>query len=108
MLGLLIQPVILCGLLYLFARHEADYDFWRVTMVATGVSVVSWICGMFLALHGLAPLALLVWFALCAWAFVRFCYVPWPKALLVALIHLILCGVFLLAFSRLTAWPGTK
>ena len=94
-----VEALVLCLVLYLVARHEADYDFQKLTMVVAGTML-----GNFLLYAGasvyLPPIHLLwvvplLQLGFSAFMIKTFCWVTTGKALLVALI----CTLFHVALS---------
>ena len=83
--GWTVKALILCGLLYAFARHEADFDYQKVLMVTAGI-----VLGATLIEGFLGPW--IKWFtcipvlALMVALLMKFCWVSLGKAILVAAI----------------------
>lgn len=104
MLGeVFIKALLLCGLLYLFARYEADYSFTKVAMVTGGLML-----GSVIIEATVAP-QLGVWTALVHVAFITFmimtfCWTTLPKTLAIVAIYTLIH--FALAFigSRAMAY----
>jgi hypothetical protein len=85
MLQIIISALILCTVIFLIARHEAEISLPVILMITVGVSVVGAVLGVILS-----PLVgLVVSLGLLTWALYRFCYLPWPKAGIVTVIYLI-------------------
>ena len=77
-----ISTLVLCVVLFLVARKEAEISLPMILMIAAGANIA----GLLLSLaHPLAPLLSLV---LLAWAIQRFCYVRWSKAWIVTGVYL--------------------
>ena len=80
-----IKALALVGILYLVARHEADFSFQTVAMVTAGLMAASVVLDAlltpYIGLFTAVPIVLLV-----VMAVHRFCWVPWQKAILVALL----------------------
>jgi hypothetical protein len=93
------QALVIMGLLYLFARQEADYEYTKVVLVTCGV-----VAGNFLLAILLAPkLGLLVFLLLLAYtAFMleKFCWVSWGRAILIAVLYFALTIGFEMARVR--------
>jgi hypothetical protein len=81
MASIIISALILCAVLYLVARNEAEISLPVVLMITAGVSIVS------LILNNVHPLASLLSLFLLAWSIQRFCYLRWSKAALVTGIY---------------------
>ena len=103
-----VEALVLCLVLYLVARHEADYDFQKLVMVVAGTML-----GNFLLYAGasvyLPPIHLLwvvplLQLGFSAFMIKTFCWVTTGKALLVALI----CTLFHVAFSLGAALVARK
>jgi len=88
---IMLQALLLMGLLFLFARHEADFEYSTVLLVMCGI-----IAGNFLIfISGLEYFGLFVVipiFAFTCWMIAQFCWVPWRKALLITFLYFILAG----------------
>ncbi len=90
-----IKALLLCGLLYLIARHEADYSFSKVAMVTAGLMLGSVIIEATVAPH------FGIWTALVHVAFITFmimtfCWTTLWKTLAIVSIYTIIH--FVLAF----------
>jgi hypothetical protein len=82
---IIISALILCTVIFLIARHEAEISLPVILMITVGVSFVGALLGVILS-----PLVgLVVSLGLLTWALYRFCYLPWPKAGIVTVIYLI-------------------
>lgn len=83
------QAFAIMGLLYLFARQEADYEYTKVVLVTCGV-----VTGNFLLAILLSPkLGLLVFpllLAFTAFMLEKFCWVSWFKAIVIAFLYFVL------------------
>ena len=90
MIGIFVNPVILCVLLYLVARHNAEYDFGTVFFVSLGVTISG-----FFAVALVGPiLGGIVQLALAGYLLVRFCYVTLKQTIIV-LIAFVACQLVL-------------
>lgn len=93
------QALVIMGLLYLFARQEADYDYTKVVLVTCGI-----VAGNFMLAILLAPkLGLLVFLLLLAYtAFMleKFCWVSWGRAIVIAVLYFALTIGFEMARVR--------
>lgn len=76
------QALVLCGLLYLIARHEADYEYPTVMLTTVGITAGNFMLGVLLfpkiSFFVLPLIFLFTW-----WMLMKFCWVPWHKGLLV-------------------------
>ncbi len=87
-----VQAILLSALLYLLARHEADFDYLKTFYVVLGIVLINGVIFMVISgkvLDGeLSPLFLLALpllsFLVVVLLIQKFCWVPWGKALLVA------------------------
>lgn len=84
MLASLISAVVMSLTMWFIARHEADMSVVRTFLIAFGVSILTFVCAIFLG-----PLALLVGFGAATWAVRQFCYLRWHHALVVAAVWLL-------------------
>ena len=85
--AIIFDALILCGALYLVAKHEADYSFPKCAMVVAPIVVAPLVIAAVLAEH-LPPLTVLILVPLLLVPFaiymvVKFCWVPASKAILV-------------------------
>jgi hypothetical protein len=83
MISLLLSPFLVMFLLWLFARHEAELNYFIIFYVVGGVSVLAFVLGLVSPWLGLAVLLLGLPFAIARW-----CYVSLPKAALVTFLYL--------------------
>ena len=86
-----IQALILCAIMYFVARHEADYSFDKVFMVAAGISLGTMLLTVLL-IGRLGPIGALVAvipsFAFASYMLVKFCWVSVPKSLLITVLFI--------------------
>jgi hypothetical protein len=83
MLGeIFLDAGILCVILFLVAKHEADYSFAKVAMVTAGIGLGSFLIHIFL-FDKIGWLSLLVIFALASVMIKVFCWLSFPKTILV-------------------------
>jgi hypothetical protein len=79
--GLTVQALLTCLVLYVAARHEADYDFQKVLVVTAGLAVVNVVLD-----YALKPQIGLFYIIPClaitVWVFHDACWLPWPRAFL--------------------------
>lgn len=97
MLIALVSALAMSLTMWAIARHEADASLARTFLIAFGVAVVTAVSSLFIG-----PLALLVGFALAAWAVRQFCYLRWPHAFVVAAVFVAVQfgGALLLMFLK--------
>ena len=100
--GIAVKAAVLSGILFLVARHEADFDFKKLVLVSCGITLVSFALEAFLEpeLSKVMPLiaatAVTVILALAFMTFmiVRFCWVRvWKGALVTILFMLFSIGL---------------
>lgn len=84
---ILLQALILCGLLYLIARHEADFEFAKVAMVVAGITLGNFIIELTLIprIGVFTPLAEI---AFVVFMITKFCWVRWWKAVIVSVLFI--------------------
>lgn len=85
-----IDALVLSLILYLMARHEADYDFQKLAMVVAGTALGNMVLSVSLGLW--LPPALSVWImplvqiVFSAYMIMTFCWISFRKSLLVAVV----------------------
>lgn len=82
-----LKAAVLCILLILFARHEADYSFQKVAVVTAAITLGS----ILLEAFGKATLGWLILIPLVAFILfmlTTFCWVRWWKALIITVLFL--------------------
>jgi hypothetical protein len=88
-----VQALLICALLYFFARHEADYSFSTVILVVCGVIFGNFMLAVLLfpkiGFFVAVPIYLFT-----SWMLVQFCWVSWPKGLLVTFVYFTLAAGF--------------
>jgi hypothetical protein len=92
-----LKALVLCGILYLIARHEADFEFRKVALVTCGITLGIFALDAFLTpslayyLPYLvaAALTFLVAIIFVTFMVVRFCWVPLWKGIVVTIIFLV-------------------
>ncbi len=89
MLGLVLHPLALLLLMWIVARHDAEFSFFTTLLVVVGVGVCAAVLGILHPLLGLVGYIVLLPLAL-----VRFCYLSLPQASIVTGLFL----VWLIAF----------
>ncbi len=103
MIGLFLDPAILCLLLYLFARHNAEFDFLRVFFITLGIGVGGAVIFMALA-PSIGLLSLIPVFLLALFLLMKFCYVSLKQGVIIlsvfVILKIILNYAFLSAFSH--------
>jgi hypothetical protein len=83
MAGIAISALLLCVIMFVVARHEADYSLPKVLMVSAGISIVSLLLSMAIGL-----LAVPVIIGLTMWALHEFCFLRWSRAAIVTGIYI--------------------
>ncbi|HEY6204782.1 MAG TPA: hypothetical protein VIW21_01310 [Chthoniobacterales bacterium] len=83
MVAIVINPLIIMFLLWLFARHEAERSYITVLLVTIGLTMLALLIGFQYRLLGFV-----VYLALLPFALTRFCYVSFPKASIVTVLFL--------------------
>jgi hypothetical protein len=98
-----VNAAILCGVLFLVAKHEADFSFSKVAMVAAAIQLVAFLTQVFL-------FDKIGWFTL-AFSFVfalllvkRFCWLSVKKSLLVVAIFCVFQAGTKLGFASIAAY----
>ena len=95
-----VKAFVLCGLLYLIAKHEADYGFQKVAMVTAGLALGSVLIDATVAPH-LGPWTAIVHVAFIAFMLMSFCWISLGKTLIVVVLF---SGVhFAIAFGAAAA-----
>ena len=82
MIGLIINAGILCLIMFLVAKHEAEINFGIVILIVLGVSVLDFILTKSIGLWSV-PFV----FGALAWALHQFCYLRWSRAILVTVVY---------------------
>ena len=85
MFGVIITAALLCLIMFVLARHEADYSFPKVALIALGLGL----CNLVLTLLAGDLIALVVVLGLMVWALHQFCYLRWGMAGLVTVTYLV-------------------
>lgn len=83
--GTVINTAILCAIMFLVARHEADYSFYRVSLISFGLGICNILLPYMLGTWG----ALIVVLGLAVWALHQFCYLRWSMAGVITGLYLI-------------------
>ena len=104
MLGLILNPLVLCLLVWIVARSTAEFDFGRMFFIALGVGLASaalnqMVAGhLYLQLLTLLPVAGLLIFLL--W---KYCYLTLQQALIVTGLYFVYqISISLLVVSALS------
>jgi len=84
MIGILISALILMAALRVVARHDADFGFWKVLVIALTVSASTFVG----ALSGYLPFLIPVILSGLGWALCHFCYVSILQSVIVCSIWL--------------------
>ena len=95
--GIFLKAVVLCGILFLVARREADFEFNKLVLVSCGITLVSFALEAFLepALANYMPffvsaaVTLLLALAFMTFMIVRFCWVRLWKGILVTILFML-------------------
>ena len=82
MIGIFLSAAMLCGIMYVVARHEAEYDFVHVLLVAAGLFVGNLILGV-----AIGEFAVIVMYFVTAWVLQKYCYLQWGKSFVVTTIY---------------------
>lgn len=102
---IMFNALVLCALLYLFARDTADYEFQKVAIVAAcilvGNKVLQWTLAPYLDAFVALPMAAFTLFML-----VRFCWVTVRQAVLILILFALCQGLIALARDALVAWAA--
>src|SRR5688572_11676007 len=82
MIGLIISAALLCLIMFVMAKDEAEIHFGVVLLIVLGVSVLSAILSRTIGLFSI-PIV----FGALAWALQQFCTLRWSKAILITLVY---------------------
>lgn len=95
------NALVLCGLLYLFARDYADYEFHKVAIVAAvisvGVKLLQWTLAPYLEAWVALPMAAFIIYML-----MKFCWVTLKQAVLILVLFTTCHVLVALALDGLT------
>lgn len=80
-----ISAFFLCVILFLVARHEADYSLPKVIIISLGLTLVNMVFSIAAGLW-VFPVVLFT----TAWCVQKFCYLEWGKASIVSALY-VLC-----------------
>ncbi len=98
MIGLLLNPLVLCILVWIVARSTADIDFGKMFFIAVGVGLVgaalNVAVGGYLALLTVIPVAALLVFLL-----MKYCGLTLQQALIVTGLYFAYQILFVVAFE---------
>ena len=83
MLSLLINPLVLMLLLWLFARHEAELSYVKLLCIFAGITLLVLVVASQNPIIGLTVYVVLIPIAL-----VRYCFVSLSKAIVITVIFL--------------------
>lgn len=94
--GIFLRALVLCGILFLVARHEADFAFSKVVLVTCGITLGSFAMEALLApalaeympLLAVAAVTFLVEAAFVTFMMVRFCWVRLWKGIAITLLFM--------------------
>ena len=96
MLALLINPLIVMFLLWLFARHEAELSYAKLLCIVAGITLFVLLVASQKPILGLIAYVVLIPIAL-----VRFCFVSLSKASVITVLFLAWQIAYNLAWSYL-------
>lgn len=83
-----LKAFVLCGLLYLVARNEADFEFAKVAMVTAGITVGTFFIDIFLQPR-IGFFSIIPSIAFVVFMIMKFCWAPFWKAILVTFLYLL-------------------
>ena len=86
---IVVQALTICVLLYLFARHEADYSFSSVVLVTIGIILGNFFIGLGFFKY-IGPFAIIPIFFFTTFMLVKFSWVSWPKGMLITLLYFVI------------------
>jgi len=111
MLGIIIDAVILAAAIWIVARHEADFEWWRLVVVSLVIGVLGELAlygvesgvealGLTGTVAALAELGLwaVLYLGVSAWIISQFLYVMFRDAVIASIIYLVAKIVIQLAF----------
>lgn len=107
MLGLVLDALILVVLLYLLARHDADFSFYKAIILSaalTAIEALSYVLLLSMGIHSFLLPAVAV-FGCCVWALVQFFYLQWSKSFLISFLYFISVSVVQYLLSMMTRVP---
>ena len=99
MIGIITSAGLLCLIMYIVARHEADYSLPKVILISVGLAA----CNLVLSLTIGALLALPILVGLTVWALHQFCYLRWGMASIITGIYIvcqIVVGILLVGLIK--------
>lgn len=99
MIGIIVSAALLCLIMFIVARHEADYSFPKVILISLGLGL----CNMMLSLFVGPWVALIVVLGLTVCALNQFCYLRWSKAGLITGIYVMVQVVLGVVFGAITS-----
>ena len=97
---ILFKAGILCLLLYLVARHEADYSFTKVAMVTAGITLGNLLMEVFLR-HYIGWLTIIPIAGFVIFMLMQFCWLSFKKAVLVTVPFLAVCILLAMGVTAL-------
>ena len=96
------KALVLCLILFLVARHEADYSFLKVAMITAaiglGTMLIDVLCRPHIGWFALLPVIAFVMFIL-----MKFCWISLTKAAIVTVIFMAFCVVFSMGVTAVIA-----
>lgn len=78
MISLVLDPLVLLLLMWLFARHDADFSYLKVLLITFCVAIIASFLASFHPIIGSASYVVLIPFALH-----RFCYISLKQAFII-------------------------
>ena len=98
-----VNAAILCAILYLVAKHEADFSFSKVAMVAAGIQLIAFLTQVFL-FDRIGWFTLAVSFVFALLLVMRFCWLNVAKSLLVVAIFFVFQAGTKVGFASIAAY----
>jgi hypothetical protein len=94
--GIFLKALVLCGILFLVARHEADFEFNKVVWVTCGITLGNFALEAFLApalikympFLVVAAVTFVIAAAFVTFMVVRFCWVRFWKGIIIAILFM--------------------
>jgi len=96
-----LNAAILCTILYVVAKHEADFSFAKVAMVVAGIQLASFLAQVFL--NTVAWFTLLISFVFTLLFVQKFCWLSFKKTLVVVLIFCVFQAGTKVGFNAIAA-----
>ncbi len=96
-----VNAAILCTILYVVAKHEADFSFSKVAMVVAGIQLASFLAQVFL--NTVPWFTLLISFVFTLLFVQKFCWLSFKKTLVVVLIFCVFQAGTKVGFNAIAA-----